>query len=721
MLARFTSSALLTAYKTGAPLTLWIPPLMPSSSPIGTGIISSDKITTFAQGTFPTGVRSGYFDAYVVAVSGTDLEFSIGNLMDSYSFENRSWPFSASGTAGWLLYGGSQDTVHRPTFGTTGFYFEREPWNVGSVNWLSGGMVKNVVLGTSESYGNYSYGLGWRGVVLGDKSGTFAGDYNTVFGNNSVALGGEGLISLSSTPYQAVVGKYNDPNNSALFVVGAGTSNTNRSNILEVEASKVSITADISGSGRFTTGNMLLGQSQGGGYFGRTGIKENSLQVSLSSIGQTYTSTLNAKLPYDVAMSSDGRVQMVSDDSFPYVYISEDTGKTWRTVNLGVNYKTVGLSLDGKIQTIADYNGNIYTSTDFGNTWIDRGNLNGWGAVTMSSDGRLQTAVTYDESFGVTNGQVYTSSDYGATWTKRNTNSGTGNYYADIAMSSDGRVQIAAPYDAPGYIGVATLCISYDYGVTWQNISAPLATNAWLGVRMSADGRIILAVIDGGKPTISYDYGKTWQEKYLVGGFFGAAISSDGRIQVACTQSDLGAGNLGRGVFISLDYGNNWRKSNLPESTYRRCAISSDGRVLAATAPLDGSCLFISYATIESDSALTVYNTISSSSIIYASGSNSINWSQTRSIQTSNFTASQGSYYIVNTTSTPITGTLPTSPEIGTTITFQDSFIQWQTNSFTINRNGNMIQGLNENMICDRGGVMFDMTYIGGYIGWRVN
>ena len=232
MLARFTSSALLTGYKTGAPLTLWIPPLMTSTSPISTGIISSDKITTFAQGTFPTGVRSGYFDAYVINVNGADLEFALCNLMDSYSFENRSWPYTATGTAGWLLYGGSQDTVHRPTFGTTGFYFEREPWNVGSVNWLSGGMVKNVVLGTSESYGNFSYGLGWRGVVLGDKSGTFAGDYNTVFGNNSVALGGSNLISISGN--QVVIGTFNNPNTNSLFVVGSGTSDTNRRNVFEI-------------------------------------------------------------------------------------------------------------------------------------------------------------------------------------------------------------------------------------------------------------------------------------------------------------------------------------------------------------------------------------------------------------------------------------------------------------------------------------------------------
>lgn len=232
MLARFTNAALLTGYKTGAPLTLWIPPLMPSTSPIGTGIISSDKISTFAQGTFPTGVRSGYFDAYVINVNGADLEFALCNLMDSYSFENRSWPYVATGTAGWLLYGGSADTVHRPTFGTTGFYFEREPWNVGSVNWLSGGMVKNVVLGTSESYGNYSYGLGFRGVVLGDKSGTFAGDYNAVFGNNSVAIGGSNLISTSGN--QVVMGTFNDPNTNALFVVGSGASDTNRKNAFEV-------------------------------------------------------------------------------------------------------------------------------------------------------------------------------------------------------------------------------------------------------------------------------------------------------------------------------------------------------------------------------------------------------------------------------------------------------------------------------------------------------
>lgn len=260
MLARFTNASLLTGFKTGSPLTLWIPPLMPSTSPIGTGIISSDKISTFAQGTFPTGVRSGYFDAYVININGADLEFALCNLMDSYSFESRSWPYTATGNAGWLLYGGTQDSVHRPTFGTTGFYFEREPWS-GGANYLSGGMVKNVVLGTSESYGSFSYGLGWRGVVLGDRSGTFAGDYNTVFGNNSVALGGNNLINNVGRNNQVVMGTFNNPNTNALLVVGNGTSNANRSNTLEVESNQVNVYGNVTATG-FSAPNAVLESTQ---------------------------------------------------------------------------------------------------------------------------------------------------------------------------------------------------------------------------------------------------------------------------------------------------------------------------------------------------------------------------------------------------------------------------------------------------------------------------
>lgn len=227
VLARFTTSSLLTGLKSGSPLTLWIPSNMPSS--LGTGFVTSTVESS------PTNFRYGYFDAFVKTVSGTDVVFSIGSLMDTYNFTHRTWTSTVAGNAGWVLYGGSQDTVHRPTFGTTGFYFEREPYFYTSTDnfaFLSGGMVKNACLGNSESYGNYSYGLGYRGTVLGDKSATLAGDMSYVYGNNSVAIGGEGLVSLSGT--QVVIGQYNDPNTNSLFVVGSGTSDTNRKNVYEV-------------------------------------------------------------------------------------------------------------------------------------------------------------------------------------------------------------------------------------------------------------------------------------------------------------------------------------------------------------------------------------------------------------------------------------------------------------------------------------------------------
>lgn len=226
--ARFTTAQILTGLKTGSPLTVWIPNEMPSNSPVNQGFV-----TSFRNTAPNVNFRYGYFDAFVKSVSGTDLIFSIGNLMDTYSFENRTWSLTAEGNAGWVIYGGSQDTVHRPTHGTTGFYFEREPYFFNGANFLSGGMIKNVCLGTSESYGNYSYGLGYRGTVLGDKSATLAGDSSYVYGNNSVAVGGEGLVSTSNN--QTVIGKYNDSNTNSLLVIGNGVSDLLRSNVFEVK------------------------------------------------------------------------------------------------------------------------------------------------------------------------------------------------------------------------------------------------------------------------------------------------------------------------------------------------------------------------------------------------------------------------------------------------------------------------------------------------------
>ena len=244
VLARFTSNSVISGYKTGAPITLWVPNGMTPSNFIYGGSQSPAS-------------RYGFFDAYVRTASGTDMEIVLGSLLDQYNFNTYSNNVTAAGNAGWVLIGGSIDTVHRPTFGTTGFYFEREPCASGSTNWLSGGLIKNAVLGCSESFGRYSYGLGHRGVVMGDYSGTFAGDGNIVYSNNSVAIGGSNLISISSN--QVVIGTFNNPSTDALLVIGNGTSNTNRSNALEVYSNGTIKTPSVNELLNFNSAPTLIG------------------------------------------------------------------------------------------------------------------------------------------------------------------------------------------------------------------------------------------------------------------------------------------------------------------------------------------------------------------------------------------------------------------------------------------------------------------------------
>ena len=64
---------------------------------------------------------------------------------------------------------------------------------------------------------------------------------------------------------------------------------------------------------------------------------------------------------------------------------------------------------------------------------------------------------------------------------------------------------------------------------------------------------------------------------------------------------------------------------------------------------------------------------------------------QWQAVKTGNFTAVAGEGYFVDTTSTAITVTLPSSPNIGDTIQIRDYAGTFATNNLNIDRNGNNI------------------------------
>lgn len=78
---------------------------------------------------------------------------------------------------------------------------------------------------------------------------------------------------------------------------------------------------------------------------------------------------------------------------------------------------------------------------------------------------------------------------------------------------------------------------------------------------------------------------------------------------------------------------------------------------------------------------------------------------------------SAGTLNLVDTSAGAITLTLPAAPGNGNAMYFQDAKGTWDSNPLTINRNGNTIQGLAENLIAANENGGFGLTYNG--TDWR--
>lgn len=67
-----------------------------------------------------------------------------------------------------------------------------------------------------------------------------------------------------------------------------------------------------------------------------------------------------------------------------------------------------------------------------------------------------------------------------------------------------------------------------------------------------------------------------------------------------------------------------------------------------------------------------------------------------------------------------LTGTLPASPALGTEVSFIDLVDNFGTATFTVGRNGEKIEGLEEDMTVTTNGQFATIRFIGGTVGWKV-
>jgi uncharacterized metal-binding protein len=89
-------------------------------------------------------------------------------------------------------------------------------------------------------------------------------------------------------------------------------------------------------------------------------------------------------------------------------------------------------------------------------------------------------------------------------------------------------------------------------------------------------------------------------------------------------------------------------------------------------------------------------------------------------IASSNFNAIVNRKYIVDTTSTSVSGILPASPAIGDYILFVDSSNTWGVRPLILNNNGNLLQTFNEPLTANISGYQFQLVYVGGSYGWKI-
>jgi hypothetical protein len=97
--------------------------------------------------------------------------------------------------------------------------------------------------------------------------------------------------------------------------------------------------------------------------------------------------------------------------------------------------------------------------------------------------------------------------------------------------------------------------------------------------------------------------------------------------------------------------------------------------------------------------------------------SGSVNWDTTK--KTANFTAVSGNGYFLDTTTTTLTITLPTTPSAGDIVAIADYANTSATNNIIVGRNGSKIDGETTNARISVNGQVYTLVYVDATEGWK--
>ena len=125
--------------------------------------------------------------------------------------------------------------------------------------------------------------------------------------------------------------------------------------------------------------------------------------------------------------------------------------------------------------------------------------------------------------------------------------------------------------------GRGNLYNSYDFGNTWIPNKNKLNLN-WEGIAISSSGKYQTSVDEGKHIYISHDYGKNWKNTNVQSNWTAICISDSGKYQTALANGFFPT-DKGKGfIYISDNYGKNWNKKTDLSVSWVCLAMSSSGK-----------------------------------------------------------------------------------------------------------------------------------------------
>jgi hypothetical protein len=154
---------------------------------------------------------------------------------------------------------------------------------------------------------------------------------------------------------------------------------------------------------------------------------------------------------------------------------------------------------------------------------------------------------------------------------------------------------------------------------------------------------------------------------------------------------------------------------NLLTQSEVRFQDTSGGQYVGLRASTTVSSSFTLNLPTTSGTANQVIQTDGSGNLSFATVSGGAAW---QAVKTSSFNVTAKEGYFVDTTSTTITATLPSSPTIGDFVSFIDYAGTFDTNNFTVARNGKPIQGSATDLTVATERAGFTLVFVDNTQGW---